>query len=92
VQGWAFKEGVGLKGVEVLIDGKPVTKAEYGKPEPGVAAFWRISNDPQHPRVGFRADVDASGLSPGRHWLGLRLHGNDGSVEDWEEQPIDIEP
>ena len=90
VQGWAFKEGVGLKGVDVLIDGKPVAKAEYGRQEPGVAAFWRISNDPQHPRVGFRADVDASTLSPGRHWLGLRLHGNDGSVEDWEEQPIDI--
>jgi hypothetical protein len=26
----------------------------------------------------------------GRHWLGLRLHGRDGSVEDWAEQPIDI--
>ena len=26
----------------------------------------------------------------GRHWLGLRLHGRDGSVEDWAEQPIDL--
>ncbi len=92
VQGWAFKEGVGLKGVDVLIDGKPVARAGYGRPEPGVAAFWRISNDPQHPRVGFRAEIDASALPPGRHWLGLRLHGNDGSREDWEERPIDIQP
>ena len=90
VRGWAFKEGVGLRAVDVLIDGRKVAEAHYGREEPGVAGYWKISNDPQHPRVGFSAQVDASALSPGRHWLGLRLHGNDGSVEAWEEQPIDI--
>src|SRR3546814_10160100 len=30
VAGWAFKDGAGLSGVEVLLDGKPVAKAEYG--------------------------------------------------------------
>ncbi|HVK53119.1 MAG TPA: glycosyltransferase family 39 protein [Pseudoxanthomonas sp.] len=90
VRGWAFKEGVGLRAVDVLIDGRKVAEAHYGREEPGVAGYWKISNDPQHPRVGFSAQVDASALSRGRHWLGLRLHGNDGSVEAWEEQPIDI--
>ena len=90
VAGWAFKDGVGLSGVEVLIDGKPVAKAEYGLPSPGTAVYWKISIDPQHPDVGFRVSVDAGKLVPGRHWLGLRLHGRDGSVEDWSEQPVDI--
>ena len=27
----------------------------------------------------------------GVHWLGLRLHGRDGSVEDWPEQRIVVE-
>ncbi|MEP6906690.1 MAG: glycosyltransferase family 39 protein [Pseudoxanthomonas sp.] len=90
VTGWAFKDGVGLKGVEVLLDGKPVATAEYGLPSPGTAAYWKISNDPNHPAVGFKAEVDV-GLAPaGRHWLGLRLHGEDGSVEDWSEQPVEI--
>jgi hypothetical protein len=52
--------------------------------------YWKISSDPHHPDVGFRAQVDARGLAPGRHWLGLRLHASDGSVEDWSEQPLDL--
>ncbi len=42
------------------------------------------------PAVGFEAKVDATALPPGKHWLGLRLHGRDGSVEDWSEQPLRI--
>ena len=90
VSGWAFKDGVGLKRVEVLVDGKPAAEARYGLPSPGTAAYWQISTDSSHPKVGFNARVDASGLAPGRHWLGLRLHGRDGSVEDWSEQPFDV--
>lgn len=90
MQGWAFKDGIGLSGVDVLIDGKDVARARYGTPQPGVAIFWKISNDPNHPRVGFGARIDASALPRGRHWLGLRLHGSDGSVETWSEQPIDV--
>ena len=92
VTGWAFKDGVGLDRVEVTLDGQVVAQAEYGLDSPGTAAYWRISTDPNHPRVGFRAGIDASGLAPGHHWLGLRLHGSDGSVEDWSEQPLEIRP
>lgn len=88
--GWAFKDGVGLARVEITLDGKTVAQAEYGLANPGVAKFWRISNDPQHPNVGFKARIDASGFGPERHWLGLRLHGRDGSVEVWREQPVEI--
>jgi 4-amino-4-deoxy-L-arabinose transferase-like glycosyltransferase len=90
VAGWAFKDGVGLAAVEILLDGKPVAKAEYGLVNPGAATYWKISTDPQHPKVGFRARVDAGKLAPGRHWLGLRLHGRDGSIEDWREEPVTI--
>ena len=90
VSGWAFKDGVGLKGVDILVDGKTVAKARYGLHSPGTAAFWKISTDPHHPNVGFAAEVDLASAGPGRHWLGLRLHGSDGSVEDWSEQPIEI--
>lgn len=88
VSGWAFKDGAGLARVEVLVDGAVVAQAEYGLANPGVADYWKISVDPGHPAVGFRATIDASSLAPGRHWLGLRLHGRDGSIEDWSEQPF----
>jgi hypothetical protein len=90
VEGWAFKDGVGLERVEVLVDGRVAAEARYGTNSPGTAAYWKISGDPNHPRVGYRARVDAPRLAPGRHWLGLRLHGSDGSIEDWSEQPIDV--
>ena len=92
LEGWAFKDGVGLARVEALLDGRVVGDLEYGIDNPGVALFWRTSNDPQHPRVGLRGTIDLGDVQSGRHWLGLRLHGNDGSVEDWSEVPIDVEP
>lgn len=90
VSGWAFKDGIGLKSVEVTVDGKVVAQAEYGLPSPGVATYWKISEDPNHPNVGFRAQVDARNLRSGRRWLGLRLHASDGSIETWSEQPIEL--
>ena len=89
VRGWAFKDGVGLSRVELLVDGQPAGQVRYGRPY-DITGFWKISNDPQHPNVGFDAKVDTSTLTPGKHWLGLRLHGNDGSVETWQEQAFTV--
>src|SRR3546814_16742363 len=80
VAGWAFKDGVGLSGVEVLLDGKLVAKAEYWLSSPGTAVYWKISTDQPHPDVGFRAHVQAGELQPGRTWLGLRLYGRDDTI------------
>ncbi len=93
ILGWAFKDGVGLARVEVLIDGEPVAEAEYGLARPEVEGFWAKwrdggSTDPQQPKVGFRAEVDLGNRPAGAYWLGLRLHGRDGSVEDWPEQRV----
>ncbi len=94
VKGWAFKDGVGLANADILLDGRVVARARYGREYPGLQSAWQGSNDPQHPRVGFDAQVDLRNrpdVAPGRHWLGLRLHGRDGSIEDWSEQPIDLQ-
>ncbi|MBW8811252.1 MAG: glycosyltransferase family 39 protein, partial [Lysobacter sp.] len=95
VSGWAFKDGVGLVRVEIMLDGRVVAQADYGSERPGVREYWtlpdgRHSSDPQHPKVGFNAKIALDAEPPGRHWLGLRLHGRDGSVEDWAEQPIEV--
>ncbi len=90
VKGWAFKDGVGLARVELLVDGRSVGDAAYGRTL-DIRPAWPGTNDPQHPQVGFDGRIDTSGFAPGRHWLGLRLHGNDGSVETWAEQPFIVE-
>ena len=86
--------GLGLtlvRDLVLLLDGEVVAEAEYGQPAPGITAFWRISTDPRHPDVAFRARVDVGARAAGRYWRGLRLHGEDGSVEDWSEQPVRFE-
>lgn len=89
LRGWAFKEGVGLERVEITLDGRPVADARYGLERLDVQAYWARSRDPSQPRVGFTARVALGPeVTPGRHWLGLRLHGRDGSVETWSEQPV----
>ncbi|RPE81254.1 ArnT family glycosyltransferase [Vulcaniibacterium tengchongense] len=93
VRGWAFKDGAGLAAVEITLDGDVVATARYGRDFPGLQRVWTETNDPQHPKVGFDAEVDLAGrtdVAPGRHWLGLRLHGRDGSVEAWSEQPLEL--
>jgi len=93
VDGWAFKDGVGLRRVEILIDGRPIADARYGLARPEVVGFWAKwraggSTDPRQPNVGFRAEVDLSARPPGTYRLGLRLHGDDGAVEDWPERVV----
>jgi len=89
VGGWVVKDGVGVTQVEVLLDGRVVATATDFTDNTWVQQFLKGgSRDPRMPRVQFEAQVDASGLPAGRHWLGLRLTGGDGSVETWAEQPL----
>ncbi|MFC4727050.1 ArnT family glycosyltransferase [Coralloluteibacterium thermophilus] len=91
VAGWAFKDGAGIARVEILLDGEPVAEAAYGAAAPHVAEFWRTSSDPAHPDVGFAGEVDVGERPDGAYRLGVRLHGRDGSSEDWPEQVVVVE-
>lgn len=91
VGGWAVKDGVGVSKVEVLLDGRVVAEATYGGVNEWLRGFLKdASRDPGMPNVQFTARVDAGDVPAGRHWLGLRVTGGDGSVETWAEQPIEI--
>src|SRR5690606_25198937 len=45
VRGWAFKDGVGVSAVEVLLDGRVLGGAEYGLDTAFVVVFLRNSTD-----------------------------------------------
>ncbi len=89
VKGWAFRQGVGLSRVEVTPDGAVVAEAEYGLPFDVSGAFPEAA-DPRLPQVGFRALDDVPASQAGHRWLGLRLHGSDGSIEEWPQQAVRI--
>lgn len=87
VEGWALKSGAGLERVEVLLDGEVVAQARYGLARPDVATYWGLPAG-DGDAFGLQARVPLDGRAPGRAWLGLRLHGSDGSVEDWPAMPV----
>ena len=91
VRGWAMKDGIGVDRVDITLDGVVVARARYGHPRVDVLDYWGRPEDPAKGGVGFTADIDLSGRAPGTAWLGLVVHGADGSVEPWPEQPLRIE-
>lgn len=91
LRGWAFKDGAGIARIEVLLDGDVVGTAHYGLEAAHVGEFWRISEDPAHPHVDFAHTLHLPPGIRGWHWLGLRVHGRDGSVEDHRQWRIQVE-
>lgn len=88
LRGWALREGAGVAAVDITLDGAVVGRASYGLPRFDVADYW--GTDLTATDLGFSATVDLSGHPPGRAWLGLVVHGRDGSLEHWPEQPLQI--
>lgn len=78
VAGWAAQDFTGVRGVEVLLDGAPRARADYGGDFPGMRGQWPMSADPNHPRVGFRARLVLGDDDRGERVLALRVTGNDG--------------
>lgn len=91
LRGWALKPGAGVAKVAVTLDGIEIAQAEYGQPRGDVAGYWGLTAAESDDRVGFRAALDLQGRAPGLAWLGLVIHGRDGSVEAWPEQPVRID-
>ena len=92
VSAWAAKDVAGVRRVEVLLDGRVVATARRAGPNPWVVDDFLQgrSRDPAVPDLQFTAEVDARALPAGTHWLGLRVTGGDGAVEDGPEQPIQL--
>ena len=89
VSGWALKEGVGVARVLMTLDGRVVGEASYGLPRQDVLEYWRMA--PGDAGVGFHGRIDLSRHRGGDAWLGLVVHGRDGSIEQWPEQRLRIQ-
>lgn len=88
LSGWALKSGGGVARIEVTLDGEVVAEGAPAVARPDVLQYWGLTDE--DPRVGFEIRVPAGRLAPGDRWLGLVLHGHDGSVEAWPAQRVRI--
>lgn len=91
VAGWAVKDIVGVRKVELTLDGRVIAEARNAGDNRWLSSFLKNrSRDPRMPNVQFSAEIDATGLPAGRYRLGLRITGGDGNIETWSEQPVTI--
>jgi hypothetical protein len=74
----AAGDPAGFTGVEVLLDGRPVTRARYGLDPAGGRIDPALSYDPNYPRVQFDFQLPG-GLPTGVHRLSIRATRPDGS-------------
>lgn len=91
VSGWVVNEGLGVKSVEVLIDGISRGFAIYGLPRADVVAAMSVNTDPNAPNLGFDMTLDLSLTPPGSIELSVRTTGVSGEVQTFGLRDIEIE-
>ncbi|XJZ29158.1 Ig-like domain-containing protein [Bacillota bacterium Lsc_1132] len=86
VRGW-FLDGSGVSKIEILLDGKSVGQAEYGKNRNDVQ---KVFPNYQNANSGFLYTLDTAQITNGAHTLTVRETGNNG-IESKINQIINIE-
>ncbi len=88
VSGWAYNEDLGVDRVLLLLDGAVVAETEYGLPRPDVVEAGDFRTDPNQPKLGFRAEIDATAFASGRRELSIRIIDSRGFATDYGRREV----
>ena len=81
IEGWAYKEDIGIAQIRAVLDGGRKVTIPYGIARPDVVEANGISTDPNIPYLGFKFSLDTSDITPGRHFLQIETVSNDDEEE-----------
>lgn len=73
VEGWAYKEDIGIDSIYLLIDGKAVDQVNYGAARSDVVEVMEVKTDPNSPNLGFSYELDTLSIANGEHTLEIQL-------------------
>lgn len=90
VSGWAYNEDIGLQSVHLLVNGKEVSRLDYGISRPDVADIMKVQSDPNSPNLGYVGEFDTRPYSNGEHDLAIRLIDNRGVATDYGERSVSL--
>ncbi len=88
--GWVFNEGVGVREVNLLIDGIKISQVEYGLPRPDVADLLEVESDPNRPNLGFSYWLDTNRLGNGDVEVTLEIINNVGERQIYGSRIVTI--
>lgn len=78
----------GVTSVDILVDGKIVTRARYGLDPDGARAPKLLTYDPNYPRVQYDFDFPQGSLTKGRHALTVLATRSDGTTFSSDPRPV----
>lgn len=78
----------GVTRVEILLDGKPASVADYGVAPPTSPAPLELSDDPGYPKLWFTYALPGAALTRGEHRLSVRATLRDGARKDGAARTI----
>ncbi|MFB3054558.1 MAG: glycosyltransferase family 39 protein [Alphaproteobacteria bacterium] len=91
VYGWVLDDDVGIERVEILVDGKAVALARYGRREHRIQNFMPASTDPNLPRVGYGYRWDSAMVGNGPHKIAIRATSTDGKIREFARRTVFVD-
>ena len=91
VQGWAYKEDIGIESVRLVIDSARIIPVNYGISRPDVVSVMNVTSDPNAPRLGFYDELNTFALSEGAHEIAVELTDKRGVVSAFGERTVYID-
>ncbi len=82
----------GITAVDVLLDGKVVTRARYGLDIDAYHVPAMLKYDPNWPKLQYDFHFPAGSLKPGEHVLTVRATRTDGSTMDSRPRTLYVKP
>lgn len=88
IEGWAYKEDIGIRAIRLLLDGAEIAVLNYGLSRPDVVEVMAVTSDPNAPNLGFSYQLDTRSLANGEHTLAIRLEDSRGVTSSYGERPV----
>ncbi len=90
VAGWAISEDVGVRSVQILLDGEVIQQADYGNSRPDVVTAQAAQRDPNTPNLGFHTEIDSRQFGNGTYELTVMVENMQGSQHRLPTQRLRI--
>lgn len=90
IEGWAFKEDIGIRSVSLLLNGEEVANMHYGIARPDVVDAIGVASDPNAPNLGYAYELDTTQFTNGNYTIAIKLLDERGVTDLYGERVIEI--
>jgi 4-amino-4-deoxy-L-arabinose transferase-like glycosyltransferase len=91
VSGWIINEGLGVKTIQLLVNGEVVGDVSYGRlNRADVVDAMGVSADPNAPNLGYHIQIPTLGLPNGEMSLELQSTGVSGEIQKFGKRTVTV--